>query len=194
MPALAGTVADGKAALVEIPVRQHITAVSECPVQAEGIVLLRCYLLENFSHPIGVSEIVRIGVVANFVEMLRQPCFRAADILSGLIVECHEIDGIAHLRKSGRSLDSCVCREIDAGDSIFSCRKFFGGYQQDAIRSSGSINSRRRSVFQNRNAFNVFRVDGCDVTFDTVDQNQRIGIAAGSYSTYSDGGVRLSRL
>ena len=108
MPALSGAVSGRETILVEVSVGQHVTAVSECSVEADRVVLLRCHLLEDFAYPVGVGEIVRVRVVAHLVEMFRKPGCRAAYILSCLVVEGHELDRVAHLRQSCRSLYSGI--------------------------------------------------------------------------------------
>src|SRR5574344_1631424 len=109
MSGLSSTVSYCKTALVEVSVRQHVTAVSEGSVKAERVVLLRSHFLNDLSDPVGVSEVVRVCVVAHLVEVFRKPCVCGIYIFAGLVVECHEFDSVAHFRKSRRSLDTCIC-------------------------------------------------------------------------------------
>ena len=136
---------------------------------------------------------VGVGIVPDLVEIFREPCIRGTDILPCLIVESHELDGIAHFGKPCRSLKTEICPEAHSCLALLA-GKFLCSHKEDAVGSPRSVYCRRRSILQHRHAFYIFRIERRNVTFHTVHKNQRIGISDSTYASHPDRSVGDSGL
>ena len=70
----------------------------------------------------------------------------------------------------------------------------FGGDKDYPIRRTVTVNRTGCCIFQNRNRFNIFRVDRIETTLHTINNDQRVCIVECTYTTDLYLGIIISRL
>ena len=108
------------------------------------------------------------------VKHLLHHCIRELGIV--LTVACSLIEvvgkgiGVHHLRQIHRTVEAEAVVVVDSRLARFA---FLGSHQDNTERCTRPINRGSGSILQYRNILDVLRIHRIDVTFHTVNQNQR---------------------
>ena len=102
-------------------------------------------------------------------------------IVPSLILQKCPVVRVYLRRPTGERLPTCFCGKTNVGNFA---RTAFGGDEDNAVSTTHTEESCRRSIFQDRYIVYFIGVERGNITLHTIDQNQRVLPIDGSATTH----------
>ena len=162
---------------VVVPGRTRVADEVVVPVEV-GIVHVLVYTADVLHDGPGTVGILYLVVAAGFqLGIVFGRIFGVGGTVVGAeeLVDQHGciVSGGDEVGAYGRAREAEPSVVVDFGVAGFA---FLGCDENDTERGAGTVDGGRRGIFQYRNRLDVARVDVVEITLDTVDEHQRLGL------------------
>nr|WP_235848814.1 hypothetical protein [Parabacteroides timonensis] len=164
-----GFIVRNNTVLIVITQRHQASCFFVTTTYGKTVILLQGRAVNSILPLVGFAVCDRVAFVISlpFLDKSVGIAGSLSSILESIILLLHISDCFHVFRFVGHTLDTPVSIEIYSDLTFFST---FGCYEHNSVGGTRTVDSCRRSVFQDRNTFNIVRVDIGDTLFNTIYQ------------------------
>lgn len=147
-------------------------------------------LLQDGVRPIHIRIKVRIRSILELLKGYVVPRKSHFADRAGLVHQRGELIAVHIVRETETMQLGSLHTQRNLGPSHLSLLRID---QNNAVGASRTVNGRSRGILQDGERFDLRRIHQIQVAFNTIDQNQRIGVSPGSHASDIENGSVIAR-